>query len=425
MQKERERSKFRPPAGDVVDRAIEPGAGVDYVFGISRLVRSREGHKATTVNSVKKSSCKKLLGQNIWNPTFGRGSLVWLSLSLLSCGLPAPALAQSEQPPVVQVSETETPGSQQLPDLQLTGSISGTVMDGTGAVVVGARVTLTRGDQSGSQEVLSGEYGQFSFTKVLPGPFQITVTAGGFAEQTSSGVLHSGEVYFVPASGLAPATLSTEVQVGVPQTEVAEEQIKAQEKQRVLGVIPNFYVSYDPNAVPLTSKLKFQLAWKTMIDPVTFALTAIGAGVQQAQNDFSGYGQGVEGYAKRFGASYADDITSTFIGSALLPSLLKQDPRYFYKGTGSTRSRILYAIANSVICKGDNQRWQPNYSAILGGLASGAISNLYYPQQDRGAALVFENTLIGTGTTAILNLFQEFVVKKFTPHLPKYDPSHP
>jgi hypothetical protein len=232
-------------------------------------------------------------------------------------------------------------------------------------------------------------------------------------------------VYFVPAGGLAPATLSTEVQVEAPRTEVAEEQVKAQEKQRVLGAIPNFYVSYDPNAVPLTSKLKFQLAWKTMIDPVTFALTAIGAGVQQSQNTFSGYGQGAQGYAKRFGASYVDDATSTFIGSALLPSLLKQDPRYFYKGTGSTRSRVLYAIANSVICKGDNQRWQPNYSAILGGLASGGISNLYYPPKDRGAALVFENTLIGTGTTAVLNLFQEFVVKRFTPHLPKYDPSQP
>jgi hypothetical protein len=190
-------------------------------------------------------------------------------------------------------------------------------------------------------------------------------------------------------------------------------------------VVPNFYVSYVPDAAPLTSKLKFKLAWKTMLDPVTFVLVGASAGVQQAQNDFSGYGQGAQGYAKRFGAAYADNATSTFIGSALLPSLLKQDPRYFYKGTGSTGSRILYAIANSVICKGDNQRWQPNYSAILGGLASGGISNLYYPARDRGAALVFEDTLIGTGETAVLNLFQEFLVRRLTPHVPKSDPSHP
>jgi hypothetical protein len=92
------------------------------------------------------------------------------------------------------------------------------------------------------------------------------------------------------------------------------------------------------------------------------------------------YGGGLR-HAKRFGASYADTATSAFIGNAVLPSLLKQDPRYFYKGIGSTRSRILYAIANSVICKGNNQRWQPNYSAILGGLAAGGISNLYYQRR--------------------------------------------
>jgi hypothetical protein len=161
-----------------------------------------------------------------------------------------------------------------------------------------------------------------------------------------------------------------------------------------------------------------------MIDPVTFGLAGIEAGVEQAQNDFSEYGQGAEGYAKRFGAAYADNAISTFNGGAILPTVLKQDPRYFYKGTGSTGSRILYAMANAVICKGDNHRWQPNYSAILGGLAAGGISNLYYPAKDRGAALVFENTLIGTGETAVFNLFQEFVVKKLTPHVPKNDPAH-
>jgi len=147
--------------------------------------------------------------------------------------------------------------------------------------------------------------------------------------------------------------------------------------------------------------------------------------VQQARNDYSAYGQGVEGYAKRFGAAYADGASGTFIGGAILPSLFKQDPRYFYKGTGSTGSRILYAISRSVIAKGDNQRWQPNYSAILGSIASGAVSNLYYPDKDRGTALVFENALIGTGENAVVNLFQEFVIRHFTPHLPKRDPSHP
>ncbi len=358
----------------------------------------------------------------------GRGNVLWLSLSVfLAHGFPV--LAQSSQPPsreppVVQSPATETPGARQ-PNDQQSGSISGTVLDETGAVVVGARVTLTRGDQSSPQEVLTGDRGQFSFAAIVPGAFEIKITAAGFAEQTSSGTLHPGEVYMAPPATLAPATLKTEVQVSASQTEVAQAQIKAQEKQRVLGIVPNFYVSYVHDAAPLNSKQKFELAWRSMIDPITFVLTGASAGVQQGQNAFSGYGQGAEGYAKRFGATYADNATSTLIGSALLPSLLKQDPRYFYKGTGSTGSRILYAIANSVICKGDNQHWQPNYSAILGGLASGGISNLYYPPKDRGAALVFEDTAIGTAETAILNLFQEFVVKKLTPHLPKQGPAKP
>ncbi len=359
--------------------------------------------------------------RNVWNSMLGRRSLIWLSLITFSVA----AYSQSQQLPFLQAPETGTSVSGQQPDQRLAGSINGTVVDRTGAVVVGARVTLTRADQSPPQEVLSGAYGEYSFVNVVPGAFQITITARGFTAHTSSGILHSGEVYIAPASTLAPATITSDVQVTVTQIEVAQDQVKAQEKQRVLGVFPNFYVSYVPDAVPLTPKLKFRLAWRTMVDPVTFALVGINAGVEQAQNDFSGYGQGAEGYAKRFGASYADNVTSTFIGGAILPTLLKQDPRYFYKGTGSTGSRILYAVASAVICKGDNQRWQPNYSAILGGLASGAISNLYYPPKDRGAALVFESTLIGTGETAVINLLQEFLVKKLTPHVPKNNPAQP
>jgi hypothetical protein len=183
----------------------------------------------------------------------------------------------------------------------------------------------------------------------------------------------------------------------------------------VLGFIPNFYVTYDPHPVALTSKQKFELAWRTTIDPVTFAIVGGIAGVQQADNDFNGYGQGAQGYAKRFGSTYANLAAGTFIGSAILPSLLKQDPRYFYKGTGSTRSRSLYAIANAVICKGDNGHWQVNYSNILGSLAAGAISNLYYPAQNRnGAALTFENAAIGVGATAAANLVEEFLMRKLT-----------
>jgi hypothetical protein len=285
-----------------------------------------------------------------------------------------------------------------------------------GAFIVGACVKLTRDDSSQSQEVSSDEDGQFLFTNITPGLFQLAITMPGFATQTFSGVLSPGEVYTVPQTTLAIATNITEVRVVPKVTEVAEDEIKVEEKQRVLGVIPNFYVSYITDAAPLTPKQKFELAWKTSVDPVTFGLNGAIAGIQQAQNDFSGYGQGAQGYAKRYGASYTNLTMETFIGGAILPSLLKQDPRYFYKGSGSTRSRILYAIANSVICKGDNKHWQANYSGILGSLAAGGISNLYYPAQDRnGAALTFENALIEIGENAAANILQEFVIRRLTP----------
>jgi hypothetical protein len=310
------------------------------------------------------------------------------------------------------------------------------VVDASGAVVAGARVMLTRDEQpvkdpslkgeSLSQEVLSGDDGRFSFANIPPGPFRLAITATGFAMQTFSGVLHSGDVQTVPPIALAVATTVTDVEVELTRTEVAEQEIKVEEKQRVLGAIPNFYVSYVSDAVPLTSKQKFEIAWKTVVDPFTFVVVGGAAGVEQAQNHFSGYGQGAQGYGKRFGAGYADTVAGTFIGGALLPSILKQDPRYFYKGVGSVASRFLYSIANSVICKGDNGRWQANYSNILGSLAAGGLSNLYYPAQDRnGAGLTFENAAIGIGTTGVSNLLQEFLIRKLTPKLPKHDPAKP
>ncbi|MGH9781300.1 MAG: carboxypeptidase-like regulatory domain-containing protein, partial [Candidatus Acidiferrales bacterium] len=311
--------------------------------------------------------------------------------------------------------------AQQSP-VMTPGTVTGTVVDQTGTAVAGARVTLATGEQFANQQtMLSGDYGQFSFANIAPGKFQITITSEGFAPQAYAGVLNPGQLYIVPQVTLAVATQLTEVHV-LPRDVLAEKQIKVEEKQRVLGVIPNFYVSYVADAVPMTPKQKFELAWKTTVDPITFGLTGAIAGVEQSQNEFSGYGQGAEGYGKRYGAAYADAVTQTFIGGALLPSLLKQDPRYFYKDGGSKRARVLYAIATSVICKGDNGHWQANYSGIFGDLASGGISNLYYPENERGATLVFKNGLIEIGATGVSNLIQEFLIPKLTPNLPKHHP---
>jgi hypothetical protein len=360
-----------------------------------------------------------------------RGGLLLLGVgALLLYGVPVfaqprQALRAGEaQRGLTDVAGTGPTGREQRTEQQTAGTIGGTVIDPTGAPVAGARVRLSREDSPLSEEAVSDGDGQFSFDRVSPGPFQLAIMAGGFATATFPGIVHSGERCIVPPIALVVASASTEVRVSMTRTELAEAEIKDEEKQRVLGVVPNFYVTYDPAAVPLNRKQKFELAWKATVDPINFGLTGAVAGIQQATNSFGGYGQGAQGYGKRYGASYANLVTGTFIGGAVLPSLLKQDPRYFYKGSGSVRSRIFYAIANSVICKGDNGRWQANYSGMLGGLASGGISNLYYPGTDRDATVTFENTLIGIGTTAASNILQEFVMRRLTPHPPSYAPAN-
>ena len=349
------------------------------------------------------------------------GGFPVMGLSVLLCGFPARAAMQAPSGAAADASglpdapRANTAVGQAQVDPQMAGSVSGYIVDPSGAAVVGARVTLTRAEPAAKQEVMSGDDGQFSFTNIAPGAFTITITAASFAPQTANGILHPGEIFTVPTIALGLATEATEVRVVVPTVELAAEEIKEQEKQRVLGVIPNFYVSYVQDAAPLTTKQKYGLAWKTTIDPVNFAVVAVISGVQQWQDNFKDYGQGAQGYGKRYGASYADFVTGTFFGGAVLPSLLKQDPRYFYKGTGTIRARVLYALSMAVMCKGDNRRWQFNYSAIGGSLISGGISNAYYPDKDRGADLVFENTLIGIGENAATNLLQEFVIRKLTP----------
>src|ERR1700733_14050947 len=345
------------------------------------------------------------------------------TLCVLFCCLPFlthdPAQSQQNNridTPFPDAPSVGIPAAQENPGDAL-GSISGTVVDQNGNFVFSARVTLTREGHIEKREAESDKEGHFAFAGVPAGPFRLTISAVSFADQELPGILHPGEALEVPEISLTIAGATTEVRVSVTNYELAEEQVKIEETQRVLGVIPNFYVTYQQDTLPLRPKQKFELAWKTSVDPVTFAASGAFAGVQQAQNEFSGYGQGAQGYFKRYGASYGDSFIGTMIGGAILPSLLKQDPRYFYKGTGSTRARILYAIANAVVCKGDNGHWQPDYSGILGALAAGGISNLYYPTKSRdGAGLTFENTLIGIGGSAVANLFQEFLVRKLTPH---------
>ena len=359
-----------------------------------------------------------------------------LVLLFIGSAIPARSL-QTPSPPIAAANLPDAPQAQ--PDAQAqistqistvtqppaagSGSIRGVVVDHDGAVYQGVQITLalTAPGATPAKTTTSDSNGEFQFLNVPAGSFQLTISSQGFTTQVISGVLHSGESYQAPAVTLAFAATTSEIQVTASRVEVAQEQLHEEEQQRVFGVIPNFYVVYAPNPQPLNTRQKFHLAWRSSIDPFTFAITGAFAGIEQADDGFSGYGQGAQGYAKRFGANYADTFIGTMIGSAILPSILKQDPRYFYKGTGTIRSRILYAIANSVVCKGDNGQWQPNYSGILGSLAAGGISNLYYPASDRdGLSLTIDETLLGIAGGAAQNIIQEFFVRRFTPKLPNY-----
>lgn len=368
------------------------------------------------------------------------GATGLICLGLLLCSAWLPALAQSQQPSTAQSEQTTTPPPQPAPSSsesaaspaaqqagpQAVGSISGTVIDQTGAVAVGAHVVLTRDDQTQKQEVLSGDNGQFSFSDVPAGQFHLTISAPGFADGVYSGEVHPGEAFIVPEVMLSVANAVTDVRVGVDTEEVAQIQVKEQEKQRVLGIVPNFYVSYIPDAAHLRPKQKFSLAWKSSIDPVTIVGVGALAGLEQASDDYSGYGQGAAGYFKRFGSAYGDVFIGTFVDSAILTSLFKQDPRYFYQGTGSTSSRLKHALANSIICKGDNHKNQLNYSAIIGAFATGGISYLYYPASDRGAGLLAQTAAVRIALGSVAGVFQEFVFQRMTSHArAARDPSQP
>jgi hypothetical protein len=262
---------------------------------------------------------------------------------------------------------------------------------------------------------VSNDNGFFEFNDLTPGiPYHVTVSAPGFGNWTSPDViLKPDETLILTGSKLQIAQALTTISVAYTAEEVATEQVKVEEQQRVLGIIPNFYVVYDHNAEPLTTKLKFKLALRTSADPATMVGVGVLAAIHQAA-DIPNYGQGWGAYGKRYGASAADGLSAIMIGGAILPSLLHQDPRYFYQGTGTTKSRTLHALSNAFVCQGDNGRLQPNYSTIGGDLASAALSNAYYPASDRGARQTFETVIINTAERMFTALAQEFIVGRFT-----------
>jgi hypothetical protein len=328
--------------------------------------------------------------------------------SLLLCLVPASALAQQ------QSTGPESRGSS-LPEALLpktadtdgSANVSGTVLDVSGASIAGAEVSLMhKGTELHS--MLSGVSGEFNFTKLPAGSYVVIVNAKDFALFTSAEfVVAAEQTYDVPNVSLSVATESTEMTVH-PDEFIAAEQIRAAEKQRLVGIIPNFYTSYIYDTAPLTVKQKFAMAARGTFDPVSMVGVGVGAAIEQAMDTYPAYGQGAEGYAKRFGAKFADGRSSDFLTHAVFPSLFHQDPRYYYQGSSTIKSRLMHAVGSAFITRSDSGLTQPNYSYLLGDLSSAALSNLYYPQANRGVNLVFTNAAIGLAGRVAGNILREF-----------------
>ena len=312
-------------------------------------------------------------------------------------------------------------GAQATPQVG-TASVSGVVLDISEAAVAGATVTLAR--EGTPEKVLKSEgHGVFQFTDLAAGTYHVTISAKGLETFVSDDiVLKAGERRELPQIALPLANANSTVNVSVTQDELATAQLKAEVQQRVFGVLPNFYSSYIWNAAPLKPRHKFELAFRSVTDPAVFLVTGITAGIEQAEGTYNkGYGQGAAGYGQRYGAAYGNLVVGRVIGSALLPSLFHQDPRYFYLGTGSVKSRVWYAMSRAVITRQDNRRAQLNYSHLLGSMAAGAISKLYHPGGEDGLALVERNLLVGTAAQATVNLMREFVLRKVVTKIPVYE----
>ena len=294
-----------------------------------------------------------------------------------------------------------------------TGSIRGTVTDVGDDPVSDAAVVL-HGPAGERLAAVTKDDGSFAFPNVTPGiVYQIIVTAEGFEEWSEPITVEPGQVKTLADIKLRILTVQRAVTVTYSSKEVAAQQLKAEEQQRVLGFIPNIFVTYEPHPEPLTANMKFHLAYKGLTHPTFFAFEAAWAGVQQA-TDTTDYRQGARGYGERFGANLASGTSEALFANAILPALLHQDPRYFYRGSGTKGSRAWHAILAPFVCQGDNGESQPNYSQVGGSLISAALSNTYYPDSQRGPGLVFTNFGTSMGLHVALGLAQEFILGKFT-----------
>jgi hypothetical protein len=294
-------------------------------------------------------------------------------------------------------------------------AISGTVQDTNGGVIEDATVQLSTTDSAETpRQVKSGATGQFGFTDLAPGTYIVKVSHSGMTTFVSKPIAVEPEKP-VFMSGVVLEVKAAATSVIVMDSEAASiEQVQIAEQQRVFKVFPNFYSSYDWNAPSMLAKQKYHLAARTLIDPVTFLTTGAIAGAEQYKNVFPSFGGGIEGYGKRYGAAYANHASGELLTRAVFPSIFHSDPRYFILGKGSAKSRAAHAISSTFLTRGDNGSRKINFAEILGDFSAAALSNVYFPAQERGANLVLVNGFGSLGGDMLDNLLREFVFNRLT-----------
>lgn len=193
-----------------------------------------------------------------------------------------------------------------------------------------------------------------------------------------------------PAAAQQPATQKQSAPSTKEQQNIQHEQDTGTSKDRILWTLPNFLTLEDAeNIPPLTSGQKFKVVGRSLIDPSEFVLIGFVAGLGQASNSDPSYGQGAQGYGKRYALAYADNAIENFMASAALPSLLRQDPRYYQLGHGGFLKRAGHAISRVVLTRSDSGQSQFNYSEVFGAGMAAAISTYsYHPAQDKNFGTV-------------------------------------
>ena len=184
--------------------------------------------------------------------------------------------------------------------------------------------------------------------------------------------------------------------------------LKKEQSQRILATIPNFGTTNRRSPPPLTPGQKFHLFAKSAFDPVELGVTSMQAAISQGENEFPEYGQGAAGYGKRYGATFADEVSSGFFTDYFYPVVFKQDPRYYRLGEGSIKRRLVYALEQEVVCHNDHGGHSPSWENAFGALTSGGLSNAYYPPSDRGFGLTMSRAGISAAYGTLAGVVDEF-----------------